>query len=158
MFGLKYIFVWLLANYSYDNLVKSIGVNSIIPMLIIRKSLNNMYKKKYGRIINTSSIGVKFGGGKNTFSYSLSKHINEFIPSYYKKMSKNNVFYNVLRIGLTDTKIHKKINKKNMLKRIKMIPAKKIAKPIDIANYINFLCLENNNFITNEIISISGGE
>ena len=56
-------------NYSYDNLVKSIGVNSIIPMLIIRKSLNNMYKKKYGRIINTSSIGVKFGGGKNTFSY-----------------------------------------------------------------------------------------
>mgnify|MGYP001173106025 CR=1 FL=1 len=145
-------------NCSYDNLVKSISINSLIPMLIIRKSLNNMSKKKYGRIINTSSIGVKFGGGKNTFSYSLSKHINEFIPSYYKKMSKNNVFYNVLRIGLTDTKIHKKINRKNMLQRIKMIPAKKIAKPVDIANYINFLCFEKNNFITNEIINISGGE
>mgnify|MGYP001162533855 FL=1 len=117
-----------------------------------------MSQKKYGRIINSSSIGVKFGGGKNTFSYSLSKHINEFIPSYYKKMSKNNVFYNVLRIGLTDTKIHKKINRKNMLQRIKMIPAKKIAKPVDIANYINFLCFEKNNFITNEIINISGGE
>ena len=23
MFGLKYIFVWLLANYSYDNLLKT---------------------------------------------------------------------------------------------------------------------------------------
>ena len=73
-------------------------------------------------------------------------------------MAKNNVFYNVLRIGLTDTKIHKKIKRKNMLKRIKMVPIKKMAKPIDIANYINFPCLQKNNFITNEIINISGGE
>jgi len=145
-------------NYSYDSLVKTITINSIIPMLIIRKSINNMSKKKYGRIINTSSIGVKFGGGEKTFSYSLSKHINEFIPNYFKLMAKNNVFYNVLRIGLTDTKIHKKIKRKNMLKRIKMVPIKKMAKPIDIANYINFLCLQKNNFITNEIINISGGE
>ena len=45
-----------------------------------------------------------------------------------------------------------------MIQRVKMLPTKKMAKPIDIANYINFLCLENNNFITNEIINISGGE
>mgnify|MGYP001451026685 CR=1 FL=1 len=145
-------------NFSYDNLIKSLTINSIVPMLIIRKSVDNMLKKKYGRIINTSSIGVKFGGGKNTFSYSLSKHINEFIPSFFKILAENNVFYNVLRIGLTDTKIHKKIKRKNMIQRVKMLPTKKMAKPIDIANYINFLCLENNNFITNEIINISGGE
>ena len=145
-------------NFSYDNLIKSLTINSIVPLLIIRKSIKNMAKKKYGRIINTSSIGVKFGGGKNTFSYSLSKHINEFLPSFFKIIAENNVFYNVLRIGLTDTKIHKKIKRKNMIQRVKMLPTKKMAKPIDIANYINFLCLENNNFITNEIINISGGE
>tara|TARA_B110000238_G_C16091535_1_gene424052 strand:+ start:889 stop:1329 length:441 start_codon:yes stop_codon:yes gene_type:complete len=145
-------------NFSYDNLIKSLTINSIVPLLIIRKSIDNMSKKKYGRIINTSSIGVKFGGGTNTFSYSLSKHINEFIPSFFKILAENNVFYNVLRIGLTDTKIHKKIKRKNMIQRVKMLPTKKMAKPIDIANYINFLCLENNNFITNEIINISGGE
>ena len=68
-----------------------------------------MEKKKYGRIINTSSIGVKFGGGINTFSYSVSKHINEFIPNEIRKLSTKNVLYNVLRIGMTDTKFHKKI-------------------------------------------------
>ena len=143
---------------SYNDLIKAITINSIIPMLIIKKSVNRMIKKKYGRIINTSSIGVKFGGGKNTFSYSLSKHINEFIPGFYKEISSNNIFYNVLRIGLTDTKMHKKIKSKNMIQRIKMIPIKKIAQPVDIANYINFLCMENNNFITNEVININGGE
>jgi 3-oxoacyl-[acyl-carrier protein] reductase len=127
-------------------------------MLIIKKSVNMMIKKKYGRIINTSSIVVKFGGEKNTFSYSLSKHINEFIPGFYKAISSKNIFYNVLRIGLIDTKVHKKIKSKNMLQRIKMIPVKKIAKPLDIANYIKFLCMENNNFITNEIVNINGGE
>ena len=45
--------------------------------MIIRNSLKNMSKNKYGRIINTSSIGVKFGGGTNTFAYSISKHLNE---------------------------------------------------------------------------------
>ena len=145
-------------NCSYSDLIKAITINSIIPMLIIKKSVNMMIKKKYGRIINTSSIGVKFGGGKNTFSYSLSKHINEFIPGFYKTISSKNIFYNVLRIGLTDTKMHKKIKSKNMLQRIKMIPVKKIAKPLDIANYIKFLCMENNNFITNEIVNINGGE
>tara|TARA_B100000767_G_C19492972_1_gene421019 strand:- start:448 stop:612 length:165 start_codon:yes stop_codon:yes gene_type:complete len=54
--------------------------------------------------------------------------------------------------------MHKKIKSKNMLQRIKMIPVKKIAKPLDIANYIKFLCMENNNFITNEIVNINGGE
>ena len=44
-----------------------------------------MWEKKYGRIINTLSIGVKFGGGVNTFSYSISKYLNEFIPSEIKK-------------------------------------------------------------------------
>ena len=39
-----------------------------------------------------------------------------------------------------------------------MVPIKKMAKPIDIANYINFLCSQKNNFITNDIINISGGE
>ena len=44
-----------------------------------------MERNKFGRIVNTSSIGVKFGGGNAIFAYSLSKYLNEFIPSYIKK-------------------------------------------------------------------------
>jgi 3-oxoacyl-[acyl-carrier protein] reductase len=136
---------------------KTILINSLIPLLIIKNSIKNMIKKNYGRIVNTSSIGVKFGGGNETFSYSLSKHINEFIPGVIRKLCSNNVFYNVLRIGVTDTKFHKKINNKSLRKRVKLIPIKKMAKTIDIADYIYFLIF-NNNFIANEVINITGGE
>ena len=35
----------------------------------------------------------------------------EFIPGKYKFWAENNVLINNLRIGFTDTKIHKKMNK-----------------------------------------------
>ena len=117
-----------------------------------------MIKAKYGRILHCSSIGVKFGGGINTYTYSLAKHCLEFIPQHYKINSKANVLYNVLRIGVTDTKIHKKISKKNLKSRVEKIPLGRIGKPDEIAQYIYFLSSNNNSFITNQVLSISGGE
>ena len=144
-------------NFSLKEIQKTILINSFAPLLIIKNSIKNMKKKNYGRIINTSSVGIKFGGGLNTFAYSLSKHINEFIPSEIRKLSSKNILYNTLRIGVTNTRFHKKIKNKSIKKRIELIPIKKMASSNDIANYIIFL-IHNNNFITNEIINITGGE
>ena len=145
------------SNFNIKETQKTILINSLIPFMIIRNSLKYMSKKKYGRIINTSSIGVKFGGGTNTFSYSISKYLNEFMPSEIKKMSSNNVFYNTVRIGVTDTKFHRKIKNKSISKREKLIPTKKMASAKDIAKYIFYL-ITDNNFITNEVLNITGGE
>tara|TARA_B110000027_G_scaffold128557_1_gene149048 strand:+ start:71 stop:778 length:708 start_codon:yes stop_codon:yes gene_type:complete len=145
-------------KFTIESLEKTLRINSLIPLLIIRMSLTKMIKKKWGRILNSSSIGVKFGGGTNTFEYSISKHLNEFIPSYLKKIADKNIFYNVMKIGLTNTKIHKKISNKNLKMRTNLLPIKKMATPHDIANYIYYLSSDENQFITNEIINITGGE
>ena len=145
------------SNFSIKEIQKTILINSLVPFMIMRNSLKNMSKNKYGRIINTSSIGVKFGGGTNTFSYSISKHLNEFMPSEIKKLSSRNILYNTVRIGVTDTKFHKKIKNKSIHKRIKLIPLKKMALASDIAKYILHLITEN-NYITNEVLNITGGE
>lgn len=144
-------------NFSLKELNKTISINSIIPYLIIRNSLKNMIKKKFGRIVNTSSVGIKFGGGKKTFAYSISKYLNEFIPSDIRELSSKNIFYNTLRIGVTNTKFHKKIKNKSLKNRVKLIPANKLGSVDDVSNYIMYL-IRNNNFITNEIVSITGGE
>jgi 3-oxoacyl-[acyl-carrier protein] reductase len=145
-------------KFTIESLEKTLRINSLIPLLIIRMSLTKMIKKKWGRILNSSSIGVKFGGGTNTFEYSISKHLNEFIPNYLKKIADKNIFYNVMKIGLTNTKIHKKISNKNLKIRTNLLPIKKMATPHDIANYIYYLSSDENQFITNEIINITGGE
>ena len=96
-------------NSNYDNLLKSLNANFIAPMFIIRESINHMKKKKFGRVINCSSIGTKFGGGKNTFNYSISKHCSEFIPQELRKMTDKNVLINNIKIGVVNTKINRRI-------------------------------------------------
>ena len=117
-----------------------------------------MKKKKWGRVLLASSIGTKFGGGKLTFAYSVSKYLNEFFPSIYKDFYKYNIMINALKIGVTDTKLHFKDKNKNMKRRIKLIPINKMASTYEVAEYIYFLCSEKNTLITNQVINISGGE
>jgi NAD(P)-dependent dehydrogenase (short-subunit alcohol dehydrogenase family) len=144
-------------NSSYDSLLKSLNANFIAPMFIIRESIINMKKKKFGRIINCSSIGTKFGGGKNTFNYSIAKNCSEFIPQELRKMANKNVVINNIKIGVINTKIHQKISKKSISERIKLIPAKRIGKVEEIIKLIIFLINEN-SYISSETINISGGE
>ena len=145
-------------NFKTLSLFNSLRTNTIMPFLIIRKSISFMKKNKFGRVLNSSSIGVKFGGAINNFIYSFSKHGNEFIPQFFKKIANFNIFYNTLRIGLSNTKIHSRIKNKNLQERVLMVPTKKMAEPASIAKYIFFLSTEENSFITNEILSFSGGE
>ena len=147
-----------LSKASFNDLNNSLKINFIFPILISNYISTKMIKAKYGRILHCSSIGVKFGGGINTYTYALAKHCLEFIPQHYKINSKSNVLYNILRIGVTDTKIHKKISKKNLKSRVEKIPLGRIGKPDEIAQYIYFLSSKNNSFITNQVLSISGGE
>jgi NAD(P)-dependent dehydrogenase (short-subunit alcohol dehydrogenase family) len=153
-----------MANKTYHNSdlnsqIESIKINALIPSLILKYIVKEMIKNKYGRILNCSSIGVKFGGGLNSYNYSLSKHTSEFIPSYFKKLAEKNVLYNNLRIGFTDTKIHKKIkNIKEIKKRIRLIPINRSAQKREIADYIYFMVSKKNSFMTSQTVTVSGGE
>ena len=145
-------------NFGIDDSLKTLKINSIVPLFILKKIAKKMIKNSWGRILQSSSIGVKFGGGKNTFNYSLSKHLNEFIPRNYKEWSKKNVLMNVLRIGVTNTKTLKNVYKKNLKKRISLIPQNRMAETSEIAELICFLLSNKNTYITGQVINISGGE
>ena len=97
-------------------------------------------------------------GGSRTYAYSVSKYLNEFIPNEYRKLVKKNIYINVLQIGLTDTKLNLKLKKKKFKKRINLIPLSRMAKPLEVVAYINFLVHGDNKLISCEKINISGGE
>ena len=144
---------------TFISILRSLTANAILPILIEKNSVKKMLTQKWGRILNCSSIGVKFGGGKNSYNYSLAKHCLEFIPNSYKNWAKKNVFINNLRIGVTDTKIHKKMkNNLNMKERLKLIPINRMAKPEEMSVYITNLTTDNNSYITGQTITASGGE
>jgi 3-oxoacyl-[acyl-carrier protein] reductase len=139
--------------------ILSLTINALVPNLIIKNNLNYMTQEKWGRIVNGSALGIPYGGGEYSFNYNLSKHCLEFIPGKFKDWAKKNILINNLRIGHTDTKIHKKM-KKSLFgkKRIKLIPINRMAKAKEMAEYLYFFGSEKNSFMTNETISSTGGE
>jgi len=146
-------------NSNLKNLIKSITINSLVPMMIQKKIIKNMEKNKFGRILNVSSIGVKFGGGDKTFNYGVAKQCLEFIPNIYKDWAKKNICVNNLRVGVTRTKIHSRMKKKHtMKKRVELIPAGRMASANEISNYIVGLISEKNSYMTGETITVAGGE
>ena len=145
-------------NVNLDDIYKTLKVN-LFPGIISTKIFGqNMSKRKWGRIVHLSSIGSKFGGGEGSFCYSLSKHGLEFFPSKTKEWIKKNVLINTIRVGATNTKIHKKLPGKNLSDRAKLIPMGRLAEVNEISNYIYFIASEQNTYIANQTLTIAGGE
>ena len=148
-------------NFNKSNLqskIKSLTINVISPIEILKHILKNMRLNKFGRILNISSIGVKYGGSEYTYDYSFSKHALEYIPRYIKNLNKFNILTNNLRVGVVNTKLLRKVKNKNIKSRIKLIPMQRMGTISEVTNMIFFLSSQQNSFISSETISISGGE
>jgi 3-oxoacyl-[acyl-carrier protein] reductase len=90
--------------------------------------------------------------------YGCSKRALEGLSkTIAKEGAEYNILVNTIRPGVIDTDFHKKFPK-DMRKRIEQIPLKKMGKASDVADLVFYLGSDKNNFITNEIVTISGGE
>jgi len=140
------------------DLTQHLTVN-VVPHVLLMQFLGaQMALKQWGRIVIGSSIGVKFGGGDDSYCYSLSKMASELIPKAARKWSEKNVLTNIARIGVTDTAAFRTIGCDQVKVRSELIPMKRLARSDEIANTIYWLASEQNTYITGQIIPISGGE
>ena len=138
---------------------KTFQVNVKAPFLLSRAALPVMSNQRWGRIINISSIGVKFGGSPITIHYSASKAALEAITrSFAKEGAPFNVLVNAVRAGVTDTPLHQKVGRGDLSGRIALIPLKRLAEPREISNVVLFLASEESSFITGTVVTVAGGE
>ncbi|MDA7624751.1 SDR family oxidoreductase [bacterium] len=148
---------WELINKSQIDEV--FHVNFQAPLQLIQFFIKLMIKKKWGRIVNISSISVEHGGNPASLAYTTSKAALEAMTKSLSKSTANlGVLINAIRVGLTDTEFHKKNPSKSISDRVKQIPMGRMAKPDEIANTIFFYGSDHNTFTTGSILKISGGE
>ena len=139
-------------------LMKSMNINFKSPLKIIQLCYPFLQSKQWGRVVNISSIGIKFHGSASTPDYTLSKVLLEEMGSMFAKRGANdNILVNNIRVGVTDTALHTKRDI-NMDTRIDLIPLKRMALPEEIAQSVLYLIGESGNYITGTTLSVAGGE
>ena len=134
------------------------NINLIGPTWLTSIVAAKMKKNKSGKIINISSIYGTVGKEKRSL-YSITKFgLNGLTKSSALDLAKFNVLVNSISPGVFNTKLTRKILKKDGMKKVKLkIPLKKLGNPESLANLCVFLCSNYNNYITGQNIIIDGG-
>lgn len=148
-------------DLTWSDWENALKLNLLGPFFIAQKAFKAMKKSGGGKIINISSISVKYGGGFTSMHYGASKASLESITKGLARFgAKYNILVNAIRPGFIDTRFHKKMkrNKDDIQKRIELIPLKRPGKPEDIARMVVFLASESGDYITGEIFTVSGGD
>lgn len=141
-----------------EKIISTLSINLLPGLLIMQALAPAMVERGWGRIVHSSSIGVKFGGGTDSFLYSLSKHAQEFIPRAARLWAASGVLVNVVRVGVTATRAHDNFKSEVFDERVSLIPAQRPAMAAEIAALLFWLGSEQNGYVSGEVIGAAGGE
>lgn len=146
------------SELSLEDITDTFMVNTFAPMVLTTKVFMQMKERRFGRIVNISSIAAKYGGSAYSLHYGCSKRALEGLTkTLAKDGASHNVLVNTVRPGVIDTDFHKKFPK-DLKKRAEMIPLKRLGEPEDIAGMVFYLGSEKNNYITGDCVTVAGGE
>ena len=142
---------------SDENWKKVIDINLNSTFLMCKHSIKKMLKKKYGKIINITSI-VGHTGNVGQANYAASKAgILGFSKSLAQEYAKKNININCVSPGFIKTDMTDKINEEFKKILISKIPSGNLGTAEDVSNCVAFLASDMSRYINGETIHVNGG-
>ncbi len=122
-----------------------------------QRAIKKMIKNKWGRLIFISSV-VGISGNQGQANYAASKAgLIGLSKSISKEVGSRNITSNVIAPGYIETDMTSFIDAENKENIIEQLSIKRMGTPEDIANMVSFLCEEESEYITGQVIPIDGG-
>jgi 3-oxoacyl-[acyl-carrier protein] reductase len=122
-----------------------------------KAAVKSMMRKRYGRIINmTSVVGIAGNAGQTNYSASKAGLIG-FTKSLAREVAPRNITVNAVAPGYVPTDMTDVLSDEIKAATVKAIPLGRMGSVEDIAFAVAFLASDEAAYITGHVLSVDGG-
>jgi 3-oxoacyl-[acyl-carrier protein] reductase len=122
-----------------------------------RVAARTMLRQRWGRIISITSIAGLVGNAGQT-NYAASKAgLVGFTKALAKELAPRGITVNAVAPGFIDTDMTRTLPEVQRQALLQQIPTGRFGTPEDVAACVLFLASDAAQYITGEVISVSGG-
>jgi acetoacetyl-CoA reductase/3-oxoacyl-[acyl-carrier protein] reductase len=137
---------------------RMLAVNLRGAFIVAQECLPAMLARKWGRIINITSIGGQWGGMRQVHYAAAKAGLINFTHSLARLYSGAGITANAIAPGLVATDmIARELKSKAGKKKAAQIPVGRIAEPEEVAAGVVYLASNEASYITGQTLNINGG-
>ena len=134
-----------------------LAINLRGPVGLTQKLVPAMAAAGYGKIVNVASDAGRVGSLGETVYAGAKGGMIAFTKSLAREVARYHITVNCVCPGPTDTPLFAAQPEKVRLALEKAIPFRRIAQPQEIANAILFFASARSDYVTAQVLSVSGG-
>lgn len=142
-----------------DELQRVFEINTYAPFLLSQGMFNQMKAQgSGGRIVNISSVAIRFGMGRNqAIQYAASKSAIETLTTGLSRIgAEHQILVNAIRPGIVNTEMQE--GRIDLEWRKSLVPLKRLAESDEIASAVSYFLSDAAAFVTGQVLTVAGGE
>ncbi len=140
-----------------DFMEKVVAINLMGPIHVTRAFLPGMIEKKSGKVVMVASDAGRVGSTGETVYSGAKGGVIAMSKGLAREMARYNITVNCVCPGPTDTPLLMAVPEKHREAFQRAIPMRRFAKPSEIADAVLFFASGRSDYITGQVISVSGG-
>lgn len=146
--------IMMMSEEDWDNVIET---NLKSTFNCSKAAVRHMMRKRYGRIINITSVAGQLGNpGQTNYSASKAGQIG-FTRSLAREVAPRNITVNAIAAGYIETEIWANVPEEARQAALSIIPLGRKGAPEEIAYAVAFLASEQAAYITGQVLGVDGG-
>lgn len=136
---------------------KAIDINLVGTIAVTRAFLDDLIASESGKIVNIASDAGRVGSTGEVVYSAAKGGVIAFTKALAREMARHRISVNCVCPGPTATPMLLAQDPKRIEALTKAVPLRRLAEPQDIAKVVQFFASSEADYVTGQVLSVSGG-